>query len=243
MPRKLEKAIWLRRPSRRDQRGRRFDLIYVGDECCSRFALSLKRLAGMLEWAAAGGKRLVYVTPLETDATLRQREGVLRYLARHQRGSEIVVNDLGLLRLIKRRYDAFTLTAGRFLVRQLAHPDVTILSKKSALHFLAAHGINRVELAYRPDLRLPAGPDQPEVCVHYPFFPIAMTRFCPFHEKYRNEKKTPCDACEEKFIPLRHPYVEDRIYVRGNAYYLKYPCALKALLRLPVSRLVLQPDE
>ncbi len=242
MPKKSEKAIWLRRPDRRDRRWRRFDLIYAGDEHCSRFALSLKTLAGMLERAASCGKRLVYVTPLETDATLRQREGILRYLARRHRGCEIVVNDLGLLRLIKRRYDAFTLTAGRLLVRQLAYPDFTIVSKKSAVRFLRAHGINRVEVAYRPGLLLPADPDPPEVSVHYPYFPIALTRFCPFHKKYRDEKKAPCRACGERFVPVRHPYVEERLYVRGNATFLKYSCAQKTLRSLPVSRLVYQPD-
>ena len=242
MPKKSEKAIWLRLPESRDRRWRRFDLIYAGDEFCSRFALPLKTLAGMLERAAACGKRLVYVTPLETDATLRQRERILRHLARRHRGCEIVVNDLGLLRLIKRSYDAFTLTAGRLLVRQLANPDFTITSKMSAVRFLRAHGINRVEVAYRPGLSLPSGPGLPEVSVHYPYFPIALTRFCPVRKKYREDKETACRACGERFAAVRHPYVGERLYVRGNATFLKYPCALKVLQRLPASRLVYQPD-
>jgi len=232
----------LRRPEPSDRRWRRFDLVYAGDEFCSRFELRLKALAGMLELAAACGKRLVYVTPLETDATLRRREEILRYLARRHRGAEIIVNDPGLLRLIKRRYDAFTLTAGRLLVRQLAYPDYTIASKRSAVRFLKAHGINRVEVAYRPGLSLPSGPGLPEISLHYPYFPISLTRFCPFHKKYRDEKRTPCRACGERFMVVRHPYVGEKLYARGNAYFLKYPCALQTLQRLPVSRLVYQPD-
>lgn len=243
MPKRTEKAIFVYNLSNLEKiKIGDYDLVYLGSEFCSRHILPLKKLSKALWWLDTNGKRFVFVTPLVTDQDMIKIDRILSYIHKNYAPCEIVVNDFGLLNLIKKKYGSFILTAGRVIVALLAYPDYQILNKKSALDFLKANGIRKIEINYRPSLPLLSQNHGVEISLRYPFFPIASTRFCPSIMNYRNLNDPCCRKCNDGIITLRHPFVGDKIYLKGNTYFLKYNSGLKRLGGLKISRLVIQPE-
>lgn len=186
------------------------------------------------------GKGFTLVTPLCTDAGITRVKKILRALDDFPR-IEVVVNDLGVLRLL-RQFPGSALVAGRLLMKQKSDPRLGRLEsramkkslKKTAADneefaaLLRAHGIRMVELdntilGFEP-------PRGFHISVYYPFVFLTLTMKCFIGD---------CSACDEKPYILRHPDVPVDILLKGNAQFYRND-SLKGLRNTAVHRLVLQ---
>jgi hypothetical protein len=138
--------------------------IYYGNEFCEH------RISGRREFAAACaavesvGLPLTVVTPPVSEAGAEVLATRLAELARLLPGSEVVVNDWGVLRLLRREFPGLEPVLGRLMTRFLRDPRVTprlglgaagasphplrqaSVGMPAFRRMLEGHGIRRIEL-------------------------------------------------------------------------------------------------
>ena len=242
-------------------RGKRDPLarIYYGPEFCEHLLPSPERLRRVLAAALdAGGLPVTLLLPWATDAGLARIRPLLAVLEEKAGpGAEAVVNDWGVLRLIRREFPGLTPVLGRLMNKMMRDPRVApfysagpaearkALSGSSARlptyqRFLLDSGVRRLELD--PLLQ---GIDQDlagtglRSTLWLPFGYAASGRIClsgslhlPRADKFRYD--LPCrHECQEHSVELRNsrsPFAESRdlvLWQRGNTVF--YPVTGKPL--------------
>ncbi|MDX1595246.1 MAG: hypothetical protein R3298_13445, partial [Gammaproteobacteria bacterium] len=99
--------------------GRHVDRLYLGSEFCERLIPPLDLLRRVVNWAGAHGVALTLATPIVSDGGLRLLRRVLRHLPA---GSEVVVNDWGVLHLLRRDHPNLRPVAGRGICKAIKDP-------------------------------------------------------------------------------------------------------------------------
>lgn len=207
----MEKALALNPPEWRRTGApglKGFGLLYLGDEFCEQLlpaADDLKRAGKLFRG------RTVLVTPLLSDAAIDKVERLLRSFSSAKNRLEVVVNDLGLLHLLRARYAArVSVTLGRVFAHRLK-----VMAPSFAAGFLKEHGVVRVEL---DDPALPerfARYAGLKLSFHSPFRYLSATRFCPWERHWPG----PCAAsCLGKMTRITHPRLPRPLLLRGAAY-------------------------
>ncbi len=233
-------------------------LVYAGAEFCDALLPTADELVAVVECLHASGSELVFVTPPCDDAGL---DLVLECCHLLPTGSEIVVNDWGVLRELGGR--GFRLTAGRSFSKNKRDPRIetlwgrlprdvqseyrtpTTLSAGS-LGVLRDHGVSRVEVDI-PSWGLaidPQGLDGVNVSVHYPYCYVTSARRCPTHLMAGLGVRSggPCQKpCTEFCAHLGNQSTKQPLILSGNAYYYRY--CLDDVYQLPADRLVFSPSE
>ncbi|MCW5580531.1 MAG: hypothetical protein KIS72_04245 [Luteimonas sp.] len=159
---------------------------HFGSEFCEHLLPSARTLRLALRRATAAALQFVLLTPVASPEVLRRLEALLPLLPE---GTEVVVNDWGVGRLIAERFPACRITAGRILCRMVKDPRLAGpewaqqcdhgLDSAPLMAVLRRIGVERLEI----DLPLFAELDSlgrlplPKA-VHFPFFYIAKGRMC-----------------------------------------------------------------
>jgi len=161
--------------------------LYLGSELCEHLLPEPEMLATARTLAADRGLALALLTPIASPAVIRALDDVL--LPQLPDGSEVIVNDWGVARLIDERFPGLTAVAGRLMARMVKDPRLPGTDwAPHCRHGLRSPGlgallerlrIRRLELdvplhATVEDfagLPLPAG-------VHLPYFVVAKGRLC-----------------------------------------------------------------
>jgi hypothetical protein len=242
-------------------RGKRSPLarIYYGPEFCEHLLPSPERLRRVLAAALeAGSLPVTLLLPWATDAGLARIGPLLAvFEEKAGPGAEAVVNDWGVLRLLRREFPGLTPVLGRLMNKMMRDPRVApfystgpaearkALSGSSARlpayqRFLLDAGVRRIELD--PLLQ---GIDQDldgtglRSTLWLPFGYAASGRICvsgslhlPRADRFRYD--LPCrHECQEDSVELRNtrsPFAESRdlvLWRRGNTVF--YPVLGKPL--------------
>lgn len=93
--------------------------IYLGNEFCERLIPDAKILQQCLSQTERRELPVSFVTPLVSDSGLRR---LSRCFAELPAGSEVVVNDWGVLRLLRRNFDHLVPVVGRLLCKMIKDP-------------------------------------------------------------------------------------------------------------------------
>ncbi len=211
---KTEKAVAISAPEFRGVRAaalKGFDLLYLGDEFCQNL------LPARTDFGAAAEKfkgRVILVTPLLTDAVFDEMERVITSFSSAKNRLEVVVNDLGLLHTVKRRY---ALRVNVTLGRLFAH-RVKVMPPGFAARFLKEHGVKRVELDDASLLSRFEGIKGLKFSFHSPFRYLSATRFCPWE---RHWPASCALSCLGKTQKLEHPRLPRPLLLKGQAYGLR----------------------
>jgi SAM-dependent methyltransferase len=166
-----------------------FDRIYLGAEACHWLLPTPAQVEGAVRFCAAHGFPFTLVTPALAEAGLSRARALLEALPA---GTEVVVNDWGLLRDVRRR--GLVPVLGRLLVKVKRDPRLTAtdlrdpafarylrssnLATPSFQELLAAEGVARAELDNVPQgfsLELPA---RLHTSLHYPYVHASTTWRC-----------------------------------------------------------------
>ncbi len=200
--------------------------LYLGDEFCS----NLLPDAGDMRRAAALGGGVTLVTPLLSDEAFDRVEALARAVPRGAGPLEVVVNDLGLLRVLRgRAWKNAVVCLGRVLGHR-----VKVMPPDFARGFLKEHRVSRVELD-DPALLPRFEPFGLSVSYHLPFRYISTTRFCPWELHW----PAPCSfSCLGRVRKLEHPRLPAPLLLRGQAYGLRSAAAPRHPL---IDRLVSEP--
>lgn len=181
--------------------------LYLGDEFCQNLVPSPE------DFSAALGKfsgKVVLVTPLLTDAALDSVEEIIKEHASPRRRLEVVVNDLGLLHTVRKRYaDRVAVSLGRVFGHR-----VKVMPRAFMAKFLKDHGVRRVDLDDPALLPRFSGLGL-KFSFHHPFRYLSVTRFCPWERHW----PAACGlACENRVRKLEHPRLPSALLLKGQAY-------------------------
>lgn len=207
---KPEKALLMSAPALRAAEGRAFRgaaVLYLGDEFCQNLMPSA---ADFREALRKFPGRVVLVTPLLTDAAFDSVEEIIREHASPRRRLEVVVNDLGLLHVIRKSYaDRVLVSLGRVLGHR-----VKVMPRRFMAGFLKKHGVRRFEVDDPALLKRFAAP-RPKFSFHYPFRYVSVTRFCPWEYHWPAPCRFPCEGRERR---LEHKRLPTPLILKGSAY-------------------------
>jgi len=222
--------------------------IYLGNEFCERLIPKAADLQQAQEEATGQGMELTLVTPMVTDFGLERIEKLLPRLGE---GSEVVINDWGVLQRVRTAYPALKPVLGRMLNKMIKDPrlpsaDWTRLHPHTGRqsHFqglLARFGIDHLEMDVPPFAR----PDQFEAApmtlsVHLPYGYTVKGRMCrigSLHQKGADKFRA-AHACRKECLhywveakrPGRRPDAELMTFQRGNSQFYRHSSEMAAAL-------------
>ena len=238
-----------------DQRSLR---LYIGDEFCIHRLPSIDELDAICKVAKGDFRGLTFLTPPLTDDGIDRCGPLFDILKDMDLGTEVVVNDWGVLLFLKEKYPSFQLSVGRLLNKgfkdpRLTNPDEALtLSAETAELFntctfdsvefpakMRQLNVTRVER----DL-LPFG--EPEIkrhgelqsSVYFPFGYITTGRVCwmsSFHTvagKKFSISNGCRRTCQKISLKLNHAKTDLQLFQTGNTiFYLYAPSKLAALVK------------
>ena len=160
--------------------------VHFGNEFCQRLLPSVGALSEALESVASTGFAFGLVLPMLTDDGIERADALLALLPE---GTEVALNDWGMVRRLNLRFPRLQSTAGRLLCRMLKEPR----APSAAYLELGGHGfmtpgfeklvarlgVGRVEMDVPPfassdDMRVSRG----KLTVHVPFGFATTGRIC-----------------------------------------------------------------
>jgi len=201
-----------------------FDRVYIGSEFCQN---RLPTAAAFLKLEKMFRGPVTLATPLLTDGGLDQAMTLVKALTavKRKKPLEIVVNDWGLLRLIKKNKLARPVL-GRLLMWEIGEMDKPFLNAFCREYRVAGVETDSAEILEK--LKGVSGP----VHFHYPFRFKSVTRYCSY---IRDFNSAACGLeCGPAFVRLSSKAIPEPIYMQGNAYFIPN----KPLRSLLIKRLV-----
>jgi len=223
---------------------------YYGSEFCPwTFPTSTSIIAAMTT-ARQHECRFTLVTPVVSEPfIMRLRKVLSEVLPLFEQGDEIVVSDLGSIRLVREISDEVTLVVGRALSGQKRGPRILDLSlnavetdyfqrgswyQAEAVAFLAEQHIHRIELDNLLQGLAPL-PQGLFGTLHLPWAMVTSSRNCPFRPP---GKTGPCPGGCGAVMELTTPQTPITLYQAGNSQFLKNETAPKNMPALGIDRVV-----
>lgn len=209
------------------------DRFYFGAEfCCWAFPV-LEKLQQALDLARQHDRPLSLLLPVFSESFLPRLKNDLRHLLPcFQSGDEVVVSDLGGIRLVRDVEPSVNLVIGRALSGQKRGPRILDLALSDeemhyfrqgswyngeAVDWLREQGIDRVELDNLLQGIAPL-PEPIRGSLHVPWAMVTSSRNCPFRRPSETEECT--SSCGEHFT-LRSPETEVLLHQAGNTQFLE----------------------
>jgi hypothetical protein len=226
--------------------------IYVGDEFCVHRLPDLARLEDVCSVAAEKGLDVTLLSPPVTDDGLERCTPLLRFLEKEAPGSEVVVNDWGLLHLLDEKHPSLSVAAGRLLNKgfkdpRLADADRVAQISEDAEELLKGCTFDSPKFQDKiRDFRvrrlerdlLPFGDPRMgnlngfETSVYFPFGYVSTGRVCwiasfkgPAGRKF-SPLEACCGPCDGLLLELGGPDLGFRLFQGGNAVFYLYPLSV-----------------
>jgi len=242
--------------------------LYFGAEFCQRLVPTTDELGTALDHAADRGMAFTLMTPYVTTEGLARVEPLLDALATRVPDAEVVVNDWGTLDLLRERYASLRPVLGRLMTKQKRGPRALTLVDKvpgtmraplrsisvelpAYRRFLAANGINRVELDNPlQGLEVDLAGDEPPLAgsLYTPFAYVSTTRMCLANgcESPRGREAgriVPCGReCQRYTFTRTHPSMPVPVILKGSAQFVRNDELPADLAALGIDRLVVEPE-
>lgn len=235
-----------------------FDGFYIGEEFCENLLPSPERLAAGAGALLAAGAKVCVLTPPVSDKGLAGLARLYRALKKLKAGAlELTVNDFGALELARQHLRGVALNAGRALHHNAFRLDKNAMRviDPRCLDGFAELGIRRFEISagagLRNNFREAAG--RPEargfsLTLHYPWCSVTSARTCllgtPDIAHDGSVRGIECHReCRLASFEIEHPRIKEKLFMRGNALFLKKAeiPAEKKLLAARIDRLVYDP--
>ena len=123
----IEKAIFITGLKGLKYVTRGFNRLYFGNEFCEKRIPKPEELKKALRYCRKHKLLFSLVTPYVTDKGLSRLRKLLDWLVNARPGTEVIVNDYGLLNLINKKYILIKPVLGRLLTKQKRDPRIADL--------------------------------------------------------------------------------------------------------------------
>lgn len=222
------------------------DRLYIGDEFCLNRLPQVSELEGMLDLAREKELSITFLTPVLTDTGLVSCNGLFDCLHQWESDVEVVVNDLGVLFYLKKRYPDFQLSMGRLFNKGFKDPRLSadFETMKAVLNAASFEQSNMQSLArslgvarLEQDLFPYADPGKLQALgldrsIYFPFGCVTTGRAC-FTAGLTGNPHTRftygggCDmACTTGGVKLIHPDMDLTLLQMGNTIFYPYTCQM-----------------
>ncbi len=242
----------------------RYSRVYFGAEFCQWRMPGPALAVKAYDLAREAGMDFTLMTPWVTDAGLKKVGAVLKSLVAGGVDTfEVVVNDLGVLTLLKEQYSGLTPVLGRLLVKQKRCPRVPGIMEglpdagrevylragaedKAAMHLLKGYGVGRVELdnplqGIEADLKSA----RLKGSIYTPYAYVTTTRNCPASFDGTGwQAYTGCKlkGCVKNVLVLANPAHDARLLMRGNTQFVENYDLPADLRKMGIDRIVQMED-
>ncbi|MBS7640279.1 hypothetical protein KEJ12_01320 [Candidatus Bathyarchaeota archaeon] len=105
-----------------------YQRIYFGQEFCERLLPSPEDLKRAIDFARENKLQFTLITPYVTNRGLRELRYLLDLIASETPQNEVVFNDYGVLRMLKRRYPELKPVMGRLLNKMKRDPRILFIA-------------------------------------------------------------------------------------------------------------------
>lgn len=258
-----ERALFIAHKENLKYLNQDFKRVYFGDEFCERLLPAKKDLAEVMKNVEARGLPLTLVTPYVTEAGIKQVEKLVCQLPD---GAEVVINDWGVLRMLKSRFPHLVPVLGRLMTKikrgprirnflEVLPPDAidhfrrTNLGVPGYVKFLFDNTIQRAELDNPlQGLDLSDVPKELHLSLYIPFAYVTTTRFCLVANCDKPEKKGfigvfPCNQeCRKYTFYLDNAVMTTLLIRRGNTIFFKNTDVPQELKDSHIDRVVISPE-
>jgi len=260
----MEQAIFISKIENLKYVNSKYTRLYFGNEFCQRLIPPLEDLKVIRDFVSGHQMSFNLVTPYVTDRGIDALRPILEYVIKNFSDAEIVINDWGIFRLLRREFNHINLILGRLLTKQKRGPrilnlkdkvpqdtiqhfqesniDVPILSE-----FLINNGIKRVELD-----NLLQGIFRKDTCflkasLYFPFAYVTTTRFCltassETGRKFLRNIPSCNKECQKYIFSLRHKNMPVNLFVKGNTQFFKNERLPDNCNNLNIDRIVYEPE-
>lgn len=196
----------------------KFTRLYFGQEFCEKAipgAEDIKRAIDKIK-----DMKFTFVTPYVTERGIAKLENVLKQLVKLKPRCEVVVNDWGVLELLRKKFPTFTPVLGRLLNKMLRDPRLYMYWKKdsqsdqiSLLQSCSLTGSNMRKLLQKLNVSRiemdnpPQGLDENlatwgyKVSLYVPYGCVTTGRVCLFRSwglNMRDKFKTTDESCNRQ---------------------------------------------
>ncbi len=241
--------------------------IYFGAEFCQWRLPSPKALFNALAAAKKIGSPFTLLTPWVTDAGIDKLRKLFSVLKDEAPDSEVVINDLGALVLLRDEFPGLAPSLGRVLIRQRRCPRVPAMMENLpsegreiymrtgaedplSARLMRRYGIRRVELDYPlQGLETDLGAAKLKASLYTPYAFVTLTRHCPASFDGRtwqafNRSGCKIKGCVKNILELRNSAHEAPLLMRGNAQFVASRAASGQGPALPdgIDRIVFMED-
>lgn len=259
----MEQAIFITKVENLRYVDSKYSRLYFGNEFCQRLTPSLEDFKVVKDFILKHKLDFTLVTPYVTNKGIDILRPILEYVIKNFLRAEIVINDWGVLRLLRREFNYSNFALGRLLTKQKRGPrilnlknrvsetviqhfqesniDVPILSE-----FLVNNGIKRVELdnllqgIARENSYLKAS-------LYFPFAYVTSSRFCLTASSERGLSSfrsiSSCNKeCQKYTFRLCHKTMPVDLFLQGNTQFFKNEHLPDNLSDLNIDRIVYEPE-
>ncbi len=233
-----------------------YSRLYFGCESCERRIPSEEEISIAAKAASSRGMGFSFVTPFVTEKGLERLSGLFDSLPR---GSEVIVNDWGVLKLLSSY--SFPLCLGRLLTKQQRDPRIPGfinslppdmqaslrscgIDSEAYSSFLKGLGISRVELD--PLLQgLDVHFSTLKASIYTPYAFVTATRFCRFASCEKGisfSSIRPCtQLCRSEAFELNNPTLVAPLILAGNTQFVRIDSLPSNLSEMGIDRIVFMP--
>lgn len=227
----FEKALYLPflRAISQDEAGE-FSRVYIGAEFCDKLLPTQEELKEFLKSLPKGViKGITFLTPPIPEEGMMRLKKIFQLLSEYK--AECVVNDVGVLRLLK-NFSYITPVLGRTFWRVLRDPrdsfkKFRLLKMNSYfMEMLEEYNIHRLEIDVLPGPKekIPVSLKKFRFSFYYPYTFVSTSRFCLtlcFRYKSTIRRVRKCDIeCKLGGYEFHHKTMSFPLILRGNTLYL-----------------------
>lgn len=272
----MEKAIFVSKIKHLKYVNETFTRLYFGNEFCERLLPSAYELKKVLKFVYKKSIAFTFVTPYVTNKGLLNLDKLFSAISNQsnqfenkskspsKNQSEIVINDWGVLELIKEKKPANSeLVLGRLLTKMKRGPRILNFKcnkitethfKRSNIElpifqkFLIENDIKRVELDnLLQGIDFDFSKNVLKASLYYPYLYVATTRrcitnSCDLLSAINKIGIFPCNKeCQKYTLRLKHEYMPKTILLKGNTQFIKNQNIPEGLGERGINRLIYQP--
>ena len=246
-----------------------FTRLYFGNEFCEELIPGADKLDAIIDFVIKRNADFTLVTPFVTNKGIRRLIPLLERVSELEFGDkkiEVVFNDWGVLRLLRREYKELVPVMGRMLNKMKRGPRllavINFLPKDTVeyyqsvnlnvpefVEFLKDNRIERVEFDnVLQDINFNFLSNGLNVSLYLPFAYVSTTRFClsnscDIPEKLDQVGIYPCKReCQRYTFLLQNPAMPVPLVRKGNTVFFKNEFPPKGFNETNISRVVIEPE-
>ncbi|MBU1862888.1 MAG: hypothetical protein KKH94_04385 [Candidatus Omnitrophica bacterium] len=201
-----------------------YQVVYIGNEFCCRLLPDKKTLLFALNWCRKKNCKLVLVLSFFMDQHVKPIEELLELICSENPTSEVVINDWGMVNMLKNRYSNVKVLLGRLITSKYSrygkYPNAFFnFIKDTNIIGLEFNTINDLLLNYSQIIQ-----NRLHCSVYIPYSYVTISRYCFWQNSFEGYFRNGISGCDRKCkesVAVLKRIGRQKIFIKGNAYFVR----------------------